>query len=891
MSEMTEYQEWFKRTTGFDPHQWQAALGSSSEARSRLIRIPTGFGKTQGVVGAWAFHRLVKNDPSWPRRLVFCLPMRVLVEQTADVIRDLLERMGVLAPVHVLMGGSEASEWHLEPESPAVLIGTQDMLLSRALNRGYAAARGRWPMEYGLLSNDALWVMDEVQLMDVGLVTSVQTQAFRDSHEQQFGGRTFTWWMSATLQARWLQTTDSEGVLPELEANRLSIPSDQRRGSLFDIRKPVSTLSIPASEDKGCKKLSDAVLDAHVGSEAGQYGRVTLVVVNTVRTAVELHAQLAKNKSLTESDTDLRLVHSRFRGEERKNWRSQFLQREACAEGTDRIIVATQVVEAGVDISATAMVTELAPWPSLVQRFGRAARYGGTANVVVVDRNLSSKQCLPYDEATLSMALQAVGRLTDVGILSLENFEDDLRDSEPEFLSELYPYEPLHILRHEELSDLFDTDPDLTGSDVDVSRFIRTGEERDLSVWWWKFPSDSTDPEPSLQPMRDALCAVPVPVAREWLCEKSGRLKEKVRAWSWSYLEGQWIRLHASDMRPGQVVLVDTKIGGYSLETGFTGTPSKKGEHIPTEGLDRAPSQAQFADLAQDHEDLSSYPYKTIATHGGETGEAAARLAAQLSLDERTSYLLALAGRWHDLGKSHPVFQAAMRQEHRDAAQRGRTDLAKAPSQVWARGRGMFGQRRGFRHELVSTLALFEGLRAVAPAHAALLGPYQQLIELGVLSPDETRTSAPPESQLLPEIAQLSAVEFNLVAYLVCAHHGKVRCSWQSTPHDQEYITKHSATGAAPIRGVHEGDEVPATPLTGQDGSVEALPSFRLSLEGASLGLSSRYGESWQERVLGLRQRLGDPQLAYLETLLRVADIRASRLQTNDPLLTEGRAL
>ena len=40
-----------------------------------------------------------------------------------------------------------------------------------------------------------------------------------------------------------------------------------------------------------------------------------------------------------------------------------------------RIVVATQVVEAGVDISARTLVTELAPWSSLVQRFGRVARY------------------------------------------------------------------------------------------------------------------------------------------------------------------------------------------------------------------------------------------------------------------------------------------------------------------------------------------------------------------------------------------------------------------------------------------------------------------------------------------------------------------------------------
>ena len=52
------------------------------------------------------------------------------------------------------------------PSNRRFLIGTQDMLLSRALNRGYATGRARWPMEYGLLNHDCLWIMDEIQLMD-----------------------------------------------------------------------------------------------------------------------------------------------------------------------------------------------------------------------------------------------------------------------------------------------------------------------------------------------------------------------------------------------------------------------------------------------------------------------------------------------------------------------------------------------------------------------------------------------------------------------------------------------------------------------------------------------------------------------------------------------------
>jgi len=154
-SAVDQFDEWFERFAGFGPHAWQRRLALAEACEDRLIRVPTGLGKTVGTVGAWAWNRLQRADDAWPRRLVFCLPMRVLVEQTEAEVRRWLEGAGLLwdgeashkskVGVHVLMGGAERVDWHLYPEHCAVLIGTQDMLLSRALNRGYASARaGPW---------------------------------------------------------------------------------------------------------------------------------------------------------------------------------------------------------------------------------------------------------------------------------------------------------------------------------------------------------------------------------------------------------------------------------------------------------------------------------------------------------------------------------------------------------------------------------------------------------------------------------------------------------------------------------------------------------------------------------------------------------------------------
>ena len=307
--------------------------------------------------------------------------MRVLVEQTVQVARQLMEHLPVAKrpTVHVVMGGKDDCEWFLSPERPAILIGTQDMLLSRALKRGYAGSRARWPMEFGLLNQDALWVMDEVQLMDIGLATSAQLQAFRIEDHVKELRPCRTWWMSATLQPEWLRSADTVAHHPAWVHEPCRVAPEQRTGDLWGIDKSLATTAIDSG---GHRAFAQRILAEHKELTAGEFGRITLVVCNTVDRACLTFDALRK-EGRTEG---LELAHSRFRPFEREGWRERFLSRSACASGADRIIVATQVVEAGVDLSAGCLVTELAPWPSLVQRFGRCARYRGSGKVLIVDR-------------------------------------------------------------------------------------------------------------------------------------------------------------------------------------------------------------------------------------------------------------------------------------------------------------------------------------------------------------------------------------------------------------------------------------------------------------------------------------------------------------------------
>ena len=847
------FTQWFSTLTGHhSPHSWQERLANGTACRDRLIRIPTGLGKTEGVLVT-----------------------------------------GQRPVVQVALGGEVAGEGYLYPLGPAIIIGTHEMLLSRALNRGYGSPRARWPVEFGLLSQDALWVMDEVQLMDVGLATSAQLQAFREQDCDKSLRPCHTWWMSATLRPEWLRSVDTAAHHENWTREPCSVAHAQRSGGLWDIRKALTTEAIPAQNNR---EFAQRILAEHREHLAGEFGRITLVVCNTVDRACRTFDAL-RDEGRTEG---LELVHSRFRPAEREQWRQRFLSRAACTPEADRIIVSTQVVEAGVDLSAGCVITELAPWPSLVQRFGRCARYEQKdkatskdakwhGKVLVVDRGRDDAKAAPYPPEELDSAWGALQQLTGqgVGIAAIEAHEESLN---AEARARLYPFAPPHLLLRREFDELFDTTPDLTGADVDISRFIRSGDERDLHVFWLDLAKDDS-PSPERHPHRRELCSVPFLKARDWLCGEETKTNRKpkllagMRAWVWDWLDGQWVDASRANLLPGCVVCVASACGGYRIDRGFD---LQSREPVPSVPLPPIPVEMQAinqADDQQDGEQLSFNPWRTIACHSAEVAHEARGIARQLGLLPELQDILELAAFWHDWGKTHPAFQGSIRGNEKNT-RLDRMDLAKAPDACWPKKyRYCYlddsETRPAFRHELASALGLFAILQTYAPKHPGLLGPWVEVLSRLGTSLAPGHPPAPP-CALIGRLLECGAEAFDLVAYLVASHHGKVRVGLHPAPKDQEYRVKPGDDNGLPIRGIREGDRLPAVALVPGE---PPLPEVALTLSPAAIGLSPRTGVSWRERCLGILDRRGPAGLAFLEALLRAADVRASRLKTNDPAL------
>ena len=101
------FEEFFRAATGHAPYDYQRRLATGEagcHCKSQLINVPTGLGKTAAVVLAWLWNRLlaqIRNPQSTirnsecPRRLVYCLPMRTLVKQTAGGVEEWITASGL----------------------------------------------------------------------------------------------------------------------------------------------------------------------------------------------------------------------------------------------------------------------------------------------------------------------------------------------------------------------------------------------------------------------------------------------------------------------------------------------------------------------------------------------------------------------------------------------------------------------------------------------------------------------------------------------------------------------------------------------------------------------------------------------------------------------------
>ena len=355
--------------------------------------------------------------------------------------------------------------------------------------------------------------------------------------------------------------------------------------------------------------------------------------------------------------------------------------------------------------------------------------------------------------------------------------------------------------------ELFDTTSDLMGFDVDVSRFIRDSDDLSVSVFWRDLGDDVKSVPDGTQPAPEELCSAP------WQ-EVAKFLKDKRAAYQWDHLEKVWNRTPV--VFPGALVLLPLQEGGYSPALGWTGSKTDR------------PSAVQHEPFpypeGDDDEPLTEEPSeKTLAEHSDEVLSAAEELIGALgseTIGAGVEQALRKAARWHDAGKAHPVFQRFLGNGGENAQ-----------TKVLAKGKRASREfeRKGFRHELASALAFLQNV---------------------------------PDSERNTDME-------NLTAFIIAAHHGKLRLSIRSMPHE----SPPPGTDIRFARGIWQGDILPGADL----GGGETLEETTVDLSIMEFGSESS-GPSWTERILRLLEdpAVGPYRLAFAESLLRVSDWRAS---------------
>jgi CRISPR-associated endonuclease/helicase Cas3 len=543
-----------------------------------------------------------------------------------------------------------------------VLVGTQDMLLSRALNRGYGMSRFDWPVHYGLLNQDCHWIVDEVQLMGPGLWTTAQLDWMR---RHRFPGikPCRTTWMSATLGAQFLQTTDRKrdgcDAVEPFDAELASDSNkelDRRRAA----RRPTQMYQ-PAAGKKA-PQLTEQI--ASSAKTAHQRGTLTLIVCNTVRTAQDIFQKLGA------AGAPKILLTSRFRAGDRGEYEEALqtfeerrkANRSGRVEGDDPglICVSTQVIEAGLDISAHRLWTEHAPWPSLVQRLGRLNRDGKDNEARAVVWKLESEEKRkhegedwigPYRKAALDQAsslLKAFAPLSEQ--MSAPEALAKLQEKMPKKLEEALAIPPEPYPRALDVHGLFSTEPDVLGGFTDVSRFVRNADpDADVIVFW-------RDWQGRAPPRGDALDGPPLDPNVETCPVAVWRLQELLKnvrapAWFWNDRAERWDRMPAHDLKPGMTVMLHGDVGGYSKYLGWTGVPSDRLHDLPPPGPGRV--------MHDDWRAEAGY-WSSLLSHLADARREAEKICGGLTLQDPIRRAVVVASGLHDLGKAHPSWRGAI---------------------------------------------------------------------------------------------------------------------------------------------------------------------------------------------------------------------------------------
>ena len=425
------FPQFFQEVHGVEPFPWQNRLLKKVAQDDKwpvTLDLPTGSGKTAAIDIA-VFHLALQADGGSEReapvRIAFVVDRRLVVDDAyaralklekalqnpatgsvTEKVAASLKKLSQDGPPLIarrLRGGiPREDDWARTPSQPTVLCSTVDQIGSRLLFRGYGVSDSMKPVHAGLIGSDCLILLDEAHLAEPFRQTLEWVRLYRSDKWQQ--GTYSGPYGVALLTA----TPGSAAASPfTLEQEDKNHPVLKKR---LEAGKPAKLFK--ANDEDARQKIFVTEVRQALEGNAKAIG----VVVNRVARARALFEKL--RAELQDDQAELMLLI----GPARPAQRDQIAQRLApIRTGADEaraalekplVIVATQTIEAGVDIDLDALFTEAAPLYALRQRFGRLNRNGRditpSAAIVAINEEVGARSSDPVYGEAIAQAWKAL---------------------------------------------------------------------------------------------------------------------------------------------------------------------------------------------------------------------------------------------------------------------------------------------------------------------------------------------------------------------------------------------------------------------------------------------------------------------------------------------------
>ena len=341
------------------------------------LDIPTGLGKTS-VMAIWLAACLV--GAKLPRRLVYIVDRRVVVDQATRVAEELREKHRSLRLSTLRGQFADNGDWLSDTSGLAIVVGTVDMIGSRLLFSGYGVGRGMRPVHAGMMGQDTLFVLDEAHLVPPfeALLRTVTNPLTRLRASQNALPPVHLLTLSATQRGSGAGTfaLDEEDIAHCVVKQRINAQKRLKREQI--------------DSNQLATKMADRVAGL---MEAYPSARVVLFC-DARKDALAVEAALLKEQigaNRMALLTGARRVHERSEAAKQIE-RLGFTGPRDKRDDEPAVLIATSAGEVGVDFDADHAVMDLVPWERMVQRLGRVNRRGehGSSTVIVLDRGVST---------------------------------------------------------------------------------------------------------------------------------------------------------------------------------------------------------------------------------------------------------------------------------------------------------------------------------------------------------------------------------------------------------------------------------------------------------------------------------------------------------------------